>query len=100
MNGAFRAKSVQTVKYEVPTTILASATPVVVAAVVPEVPTSAPEPVVEVPVPASEPVVEVAASESVAVEVPTATPLEVEAPLEVLETAPESGLVPEDPPTE
>jgi hypothetical protein len=68
MNGAFRAKGVQTVKYEVPTTILASATPVVVAAVVPEVPTS--------------------------------VPLEVKAPLEVLETAPESGLVPEDPPTE
>ena len=94
-NGVFKFQGARTVKYEVPTTILASAAPVVVAAApVVEIPTvapeSVPEPVVEVPTAAPEPVVEV----------PTAAPLEVEAPLEVSETAPESGLVPENPPTE
>ena len=37
---------------------------------------------------------------TVAPEVPTAAPSEVEAPAEVAETAPEAGLVPEEPPTE
>ena len=34
------------------------------------------------------------------VEVPTAAPSEVEAPAEVPETSPESGLAPEEPPTQ
>jgi hypothetical protein len=46
-----------------------------------EVPTAAPEPVA-------------------VVEVPTAAPSEVEAPAEVPETSPESGLAPEEPPTQ
>jgi hypothetical protein len=48
-------------------------------AVVVEVPTVAPEPVA-------------------AAEVPTAAPLEVEPPAEVSQAAPETGLVPQDPP--
>jgi hypothetical protein len=75
MNGAFKLKGVQTVKYEVDV-------PQPKPAVVAEVPT-----VVVVEVPA-------------VVEVPTVAPSEVEAPLEITETAPETGLVPENPPTE
>jgi hypothetical protein len=90
MNGAFKLKGVQTVTYEMPTVVIPGK-PVVV-----EVPTVAPEPVVvEVPTVAPEPVV---------VEVPTVAPepvvSEVEAPAEVTETAPEAGLVPENPATE
>lgn len=77
INGAFKLKGVQTVTYEMPTLVIPGK-PVV------EVPTAAPEPVVvEVPTAAPEPVVS-----------------EVEAPAEVTETAPETGLVPENPPTE
>lgn len=101
MNGVFKAKGFQTVQYEMPTVVLPGK-PVVV-----EVPTvaPAPEPVVEA---APEPVVEAPAPEP-AVEAPApapepavveAPPSQVEAPLEVLETAPESGLVPENPPAE
>ena len=72
MNGAFKLKGVQTVKYEVDVPVLAKA---------PEVPAVAPE------VPA-------------VVEVPTVAPSEMEAPLEVPQAAPESGLIPENPPTE
>jgi hypothetical protein len=72
MNGAFKLKGVQTVKYEVDVPVLVKA---------PEVPAVAPE------VPA-------------VVEVPTVAPSEVEAPLEVPQAAPESGLIPENPPTE
>jgi len=71
LNGAFKLKGVQTVKYEV------------------EVPQPKPAAVVEVPTVAPEPVV-----------VPTVAPSQVEAPAEVAEAAPEAGLVPEDPPTE
>jgi hypothetical protein len=56
MNGAFKLKGVQTVKYEVDVPVLAK--------------------------------------------VPTVAPSEVEAPLEVPQAAPKSGLVPENPPTE
>ena len=88
INGAFKLKGVQTVTYELPTVVVPGKP------VVAEVPTAAPEPVVEVPTAAPEPVVEV----------PTAAPepvvSEVEAPAEVTETAPETGLVPENPPTE
>jgi hypothetical protein len=66
-----------------------------------EVPTVAPEPVVEVPTVAPEPVVEVptVAPEPVAVvEIPTVS--EAEAPAEVPQASPESGLVPENPATE
>ena len=88
MNGAFKLKGVQTVTYEMPTLVIPGK-PVV------EVPTAAPESIVDVPTAAPEPVV---------VEVPTAAPepvvSEVEAPAEVTETAPETGLVPENPPTE
>jgi hypothetical protein len=76
-NGAFKLKGVQTVTYEMPTVVI-PIKPVVV-----EVPTAAPESIVEVPTAAPEPVVS-----------------EVEAPAEVTETAPETGLVPENPPTE
>jgi len=104
MNGVFKFQGARTVRYEVPMDVLANAKPVVVeapvvvpepVAVVVEVPVVVPEPVavvVEVPVVVPEPVV--------VVEVPVAEVLEVEAPLEVSETAPESGLVPENPPTE
>ena len=64
INGAFKLKGVQTVKYEVDVSVLA------------KVPTVA------------------------AVEIPTAAPSEVEAPLEIPQAAPETGLVPENPPTE
>ncbi len=64
MNGAFKLKGVQTVKYEVDVPVLVKA---------PEVPA--------------------------VVEVPTVAPSEVEAPLEITETAPKSGLIPENPPT-
>ena len=77
INGAFKLKGVQTVTYELPTVVVPGKP------VVAEVPTAAPEPVVEVPTAAPEPVVS-----------------EVEAPAEVTETAPETGLVPENPPTE
>ena len=77
MNGAFKLKGVQTVTYEMPTVVVPGKP------VVAEVPTAAPEPVVEVLTVAPEPVVS-----------------EVEAPAEVTETAPETGLVPENPPTE
>ena len=75
-----------------------------------EVPTTAPEVVAVVEVPVAAPEVPTAAPEPVpepVVEVPTAAPepvpeppSEVEAPAEVAETAPEAGLVPENPPTE
>jgi len=79
MNGAFKLKGVQTVKYEVD---VPQPKPAEVPTVAPEVPVA----VVEVP--------------TVASEVPTVAPSEVEAPLEITETAPESGLIPENPPTE
>ena len=89
MNGAFKLKGVQTVTYEMPTVVVPGKP------VVAEVPTAAPEPVVvEVPTAAPEPVVEVL---TVA---PEPVVSEVEAPAEVTETAPETGLVPENPPTE
>lgn len=103
INGVFKAKGFQTVQYEMPTVVLPgkpvvvevptvapAPEPVVEAAPEPVVEAPAPEPVVEAPAPAPEPAV---------VEVPVAAS-EVEAPLEVLEAAPESGLVPEDPPAE
>jgi hypothetical protein len=80
--------------------------PVLPGAPVVEVPTTAPEVVAVVEVPVAAPEVPTAAPEPVpepVVEVPTAAPeppSEVEAPAEVAETAPEAGLVPENPPTE
>jgi hypothetical protein len=71
MTGARRAA------FEIDTPALPKPTP----AVAVEVPTVSPEPVA-------------------VVEVPTAAPSEVEAPAEVPETSPESGLAPEEPPTE
>ena len=122
MNGVFKAKGFQTVQYEMPKVVLPAAS--APAPVVVEVPTVAPkpvvachecdctgvfdheigqwtcgdashhsvkpEPVVAAPEPEPEPVI--AAPEPVV--------SEVEAPLEVAEAAPETGLVPEDPPAE
>ena len=65
-----------------------------------EVPTVAPEPVVaEVPTVVPEPV-EVVEIPTAVPEPPAVAPSEVETPAEVAETAPEAGLVPEDPPAE
>jgi hypothetical protein len=74
INGGLKMSGARRAVFEIDTPALPKPTAVV------EVPTVAPEPVV-VP----EPVVEVS---------------QVEAPAEVAETAPEAGLVPEDPPTE
>ena len=82
VNGAFRLKGVQTVRYEVP------AMPPVTKETIVEV---APVAVVEVPTAAP-----VAEPEPVVVEIPVAS--EVEAPAEVADASPETGLVPEDPP--
>ena len=122
MNGVFKAKGFQTVQYEMPKVVLPAAS--APAPVVVEVPTVAPkpvvachecdctgvfdheigqwtcgdashhsvkpEPVVAAPEPEPEPVIAV----------PEPVVSEVEAPLEVAEAAPETGLVPEDPPAE
>ena len=88
INGAFKLKGVQTVKYEVD---VPQPKPAVA-----EVPTVAPEP--EPPIVAEVPTV--APEEPVVAEVPTVAPSEVEASLEIAETALETGLVPENPPTE
>ena len=118
MNGVFKARGFQTVQYQMPQSVLTTvdipiaAEPVaehkctgtfdheigqwtcgnseyhagqpIPAPPAPVVPEPVPEPVAPEPVP--EPVVEAPAIS------------EVEAPAEVLEAAPESGLVPEDPP--
>jgi len=122
MNGVFKARGFQTVQYEMPP-VVAPGKPVEVPTVAPEPQEHkcsgvfdheigqwtcgrpeyhpiAPEPVVVVPEPAPAPAPEpvVPEPEPVVVEVPVVS--EVEAPLEVLEAAPESGLVPENPPTE
>jgi len=100
MNGVFKLKGAQTVRYEAPVPA-----PVAVA----EVPTVAPEPTPEpavVPEPVPEPIVVPEPEPAPAViEVPVAPepePVvsEVEAPAEVLEAPAEAGLVPENPPTE
>jgi hypothetical protein len=104
----------------VPEPVVAVAAPEPVPETVPE-PTAAPEPVPEpvvvvaAPEPVPEPVVVVAAPEPVPETVPEPEPAvvelpvapepepvvsEVEAPAEVLEAPAESGLVPENPPTE
>ena len=82
INGAFKLKGVQTVKYEVD---VPQPKPAVA-----EVPTVAPEP--EPPIVAEVP--------TVAPEEPAVAPSEVEASLEIAETTLETGLVPENPPTE
>jgi hypothetical protein len=93
VGGALKLKGVQTVKYEVDM-------PTRPAQVV-EVPAVVPEPAVVVPEPVPEP--------AVVVEIPVVVPepepavvvaSEVEAPLEVPQASPESGPVPENPPTE
>jgi hypothetical protein len=83
--GALRVRSVQRVEFQEPVSVRPA-----VNVQATEVPVAAPEPV---PAPAPEPEpVQVA-------EVPVAEPeSNVEAPAEVAEAAPESGLVPEDPP--
>jgi hypothetical protein len=70
VNGELKMKGARRALFEIDTPALPKPTPTV-----------APEPVA-------------------VVEVPTAAPLEVEAPAEVPETSPESGLAPEEPPTE
>ena len=112
INGTLELKSVQRVAFQEPAPVRpVSAQTVVEPApapepvVVPE-PAPAPEPVVvPEPAPAPEPVVvpePAPAPEPVQVaEIPVAEPVsEVEAPAEVPEASPESGLVPEDPPAE
>ena len=121
MNGVFKAKGFQTVQYEMPKVVLPAAS--APAPVVVEVPTVAPKPVVAChecdctgvfdheigqwtcgdtshhsvkP----EPVVAAPAPEPEPVVAPEPVVSEVEAPLEVAEAAPETGLVPEDPPAE
>ena len=90
VGGALKLGGARRAVFEIDTPALPKPAVVVeVPTVAPEVPTAAPEPV-EVPTAAPEPVA--------VVEVPTAAPLEVEAPAEVAETAPEAGLVPENPP--
>jgi len=95
INGAFKLKGVQTVKYEVD---VPQPKPAVA-----EVPTVAPEPeppiVAEVPTVAPEEPV-VAEVPTVVPEEPVVAPSEVEASLEIAETALETGLIPENPPTE
>jgi len=94
VNGAFKLKGVQTVRYEVPA--MPPVTKEVVVEVKPavvEVPTAAPEPVVVEVAAAPEPEPE---PEQTVVEIPVA--LEVEAPAEVADAPAEAGLVPEDPP--
>jgi len=128
MNGVFKARGFQTVQYEMP--VVVPGKPVEVPTVAPEpvvakcpehnctgvfdhevgqwtcggasyhsvAPEPTPEPVPEptvAPEPTPEPVPEPAPA---VVELPVAS--EVEAPLEVLEAPAESGLVPENPPTE
>ena len=88
INGTLELKSVQRVAFQEPAPVRPVSAQTVVE------PAPAPEPVVvPEPAPAPEPV-QVA-------EIPVAEPVsEVEAPAEVPEASPESGLVPEDPPAE
>ena len=79
VGGALKLGGARRAVFEIDTPALPKPAVVVeVPTVAPEVPTAAPEPV----------------------EVPTAAPLEVEAPAEVPQTSLESGLAPEEPPTE
>ena len=98
INGALKLKSVQRVAFQEPAPVRPVSAQTVVE------PAPAPEPVVvPEPAPAPEPVVvpePAPAPEPVQVaEIPVAEPVsEVEAPAEIPEASPESGLVPEDPP--
>ena len=100
INGTLELKSVQRVAFQEPAPVRPVSAQTVVE------PAPAPEPVVvPEPAPAPEPVVvpePAPAPEPVQVaEIPVAEPVsEVEAPAEVPEASPESGLVPEDPPAE
>ena len=100
VNGALRLNGITRVAFQEPMPVQTVTIPVVPEPV-PEpavVPEPVPEPVVPEPVPVvPEPVPEPAQ----VAEIPMAEPeSKVEAPAEVTEASPESGLVPEDPPAE
>jgi hypothetical protein len=123
MNGVFKAKGFQTVQYEMPTVVIPSKPAVVEPVAAVEVPTVAAKPVLtchecdctgvfdyeigqwtcgDASHHSVKPEPTPVAPEPVVAPEPTPEPVvsEVEAPLEVAEAAPESGLVPEDPPAE
>ena len=113
VNGALRLNGITRVAFQEPMPVQTVTIPVVPEPfVVPVVPEPVPEPVVVpvVPEPVPEPVVvpepvpvvpEPVPEPVQVAEIPMAEPeSKVEAPAEVTEASPESGLVPEDPPAE